>query len=109
MTRIDLDTLSLEELKKLEKDVARAIAGFEARRRQEALTAIDAKAREFGFSLAELFDGTPNKTPRGRSVPAPKFRHPDNAALTWSGRGRQPQWIKDAIAASGSADHLRIG
>jgi DNA-binding protein H-NS len=109
MAQIELDALSLDELKRLAKDVAKAITGFEERRRQEARAAIDAKAQEFGFNLADLFDGAPARKPRGRAASAPKFRHPDNAALTWSGRGRQPQWIKDAIAASGSADHLRIG
>jgi len=26
-----------------------------------------------------------------------KYRHPENAAITWSGRGRKPQWFADHI------------
>jgi len=28
----------------------------------------------------------------------PRFRNPANPSQTWSGRGRRPQWIKDAEA-----------
>jgi DNA-binding protein H-NS len=30
---------------------------------------------------------------------AVKYRHPENAAVTWSGRGRKPQWFSDHINA----------
>ncbi len=29
----------------------------------------------------------------------PRYRDPGNASQTWSGRGRQPSWIVDALAA----------
>ena len=38
---------------------------------------------------------------RGGLVEAegPRYRNPGNASQTWSGRGRQPSWILDALAA----------
>ncbi|TAN06778.1 MAG: H-NS histone family protein [Rhodanobacteraceae bacterium] len=30
---------------------------------------------------------------RGRGIVAPKYRHPTNSRLTWTGRGHQPDWI----------------
>jgi len=103
---IDLDELSLAELKKLEKDVAKAIKGFEARQRAEALNAAEAAAREAGFSLSELMGGM-----KGASKPkaSPKYRHPENPSLTWSGRGRQPAWFKEAIASGTETQQLLIG
>jgi DNA-binding protein H-NS len=35
-----------------------------------------------------------------------KFQHPDNPALTWSGRGRKPKWLSEA---GGNIERFRIG
>ena len=51
---IEFNTLSLKELKDLQSQVAKAIAGFEDRKKKEALAELEEKAREMGFSLAEL-------------------------------------------------------
>ena len=105
MADYDLGSLSLSELKKMQKDIATAISTFEARQKAEARTKVEAVAREMGYSLAELV-GTEMKTTR---VPgAAKYRHPENPALTWSGRGRKPQWFVDALAAGTPAGDLEI-
>lgn len=94
MADIDLHALSLSELQKLQKDVDRAIAGFEERKKAEARAALDAKAREFGFSLSELVLGKEKKT---RTPQKPRFHHPDDPTITWSGRGRRPAWAAQAV------------
>ena len=95
MAEIKLDALSLADLKKLEKDVAKAIATFEERQKAEARAEAEAVARKFGFALTELVDpGAPKK-----KQPEAKYRHPENPAVTWSGRGRKPGWIIDGLAA----------
>lgn len=105
MADIDLSTLSLDELKALKKELEKAIQTFESRKRKEALAAAQAAAREAGFSLSDLMDGTKKTKP---SAPA-KFRHPENPELTWSGRGRQPTWYKELVEAGKSQDELLIG
>jgi len=102
----DFDTLSLDELKALQKDVAKAIVGFEARKLKEARVAVAAKAQEMGFTLAELSDGAASS--KSKSVAPPKYRHPENPAMTWSGRGRQPAWYKAAVESGMTADGLLI-
>lgn len=42
----------------------------------------------------------------GRTVP-PKYRHPESGQ-TWSGRGLQPRWLVEAVAAGNSLDKYRI-
>lgn len=37
--------------------------------------------------------------PRRRGTVAPKYRHPDNPQLTWTGRGNKPIWVRDFLAA----------
>ena len=101
----DFDILSLAELKQLQKDVAKAIAGFEDRKKAEARAALEAQAKEMGYTLAELVGVV---VPRKRAEAAPKFRHPENADVTWSGRGRKPRWFSAHLAAGKSSDSLKI-
>lgn len=49
-----------------------------------------------GYSLVDLI-GVEVKATRAPAVA--KYRHPENAAVTWSGRGRRPQWFLDALEA----------
>ena len=106
MADFDLEALSLGELKKMQKDIAKAISTFEDRQKAEARAKVEAFARDLGYSLAELV-GTETKIAR---APAPaKYRHPENTALTWSGRGRRPQWFVDALEADRTAVDLEIG
>lgn len=105
MADYDLGALSLSELKKMQKDVARAISTFEDRQKAEARAKVEALARDLGFSLAELV-GTATKS--SRAPAAAKYRHPENPAITWSGRGRKPQWFVDALAAGTTAGDLEI-
>ena len=104
MTKPNLEEMSLEELKDLQKTVSRAIRGFEARRRNQALAAAQDAAKTHGFSLAELMGQL--KIPRPKQPP--KYRHPENPELTWSGMGRQPKWYKEAIDAGVSEESLQI-
>ena len=105
MADYDLEALSLSELKKMLKDVAKAISTYQNRQKVEALAKVEAFARELGYSLAELV-GTETKT--ARSPVAAKYRHPENPALTWSGRGRRPQWFVEALAGGGTAGDMEI-
>jgi DNA-binding protein H-NS len=106
MADYDLEALSLSELKKMQKDVAKAIATFEDRQKAEARAKVEALARDLGYSLAELV-GTETKSSR---VPvAAKYRHPENPALTWSGRGRKPQWFVEALEGGETVSDLAVG
>lgn len=101
----DLEALSLSELKKMQKDVAKAITTFEDRQKAEARAKVEALGRDLGYSLSELV-GTEMKTTRAPAPP--KYRHPENPALTWSGRGRKPQWFVEALEAGSMAEDLAI-
>lgn len=104
MQEFDLGSMSLAELKDLRKDIEKAIATAEKRQRLNALAAIEAKAKEMGFSLTELA----GEAGKGSSAGLPKYVHPENPALTWTGRGRQPNWIKEGLAAGKKLDDFLI-
>ena len=101
---MDLSKLSHKELLKLQKDVDKAIRTSEKRRLDDARAAVEAKAREMGFSLNELAGG------KGavKSKNPPKYRHATDPSKTWSGRGRQPAWIKEHLASGKTLDELAI-
>ena len=102
---LDLNSLSLKELKDLQSQVAKAIATFEDRLKSKAIAELEDKARELGFSLAELTGMAPV---RKRAVSAAKYANPANPADTWSGRGRKPRWYVEALAAGKSPDDLAV-
>jgi DNA-binding protein H-NS len=105
MTNLDLNSLTLADLKQLQRDVGKAIAGFEDRKKSEARAALEAHAKELGFTLGELVGQT---FTRSRAPASPKYRHPENDAVTWSGRGRKPLWFTAALASGRSEASLAL-
>jgi DNA-binding protein H-NS len=102
---MNLNALSLKELKELQSQVAKAISGFEDRRKREALAELEEKAREMGFSLAEL---TGTAATRKRSPAVAKYANPADTSQTWSGRGRKPRWFSDALTKGKKPDSMAI-
>ncbi|CUX80190.1 MAG: DNA-binding protein H-NS [Roseibaca calidilacus] len=102
---VDLDTLSLSELKKLQKDVAKAIDTFEERELKAAAAEAEAVLRERGFSLAQVMQMGMTKP---RAKVAPKYANPADPSQTWTGRGRKPRWVVDALAAGKTLTDLEI-
>lgn len=102
---VDLSNMSLKELKALQSQVARAIEGFEERRKKDALAAVEETAKSLGFSLNELVGAAPA---RKRAPAKAKYADPANPANTWSGRGRKPGWAVAALKAGKTLDDLAI-
>ncbi len=102
---MDLHRMSLDELKKLQKDVAKAIDSFEERARKAALADVDAIARQHGFTIDQLLGKASVKT---RKPVAPKYANPADSSQTWSGRGRKPNWVVAALEDGKTLDDLAI-
>ena len=90
---MNLNEMSLEELKDLQDKVAVAIFECNKRQKLEARAAAIAAARAYGFSLEEILGEEKKK-----GKVAPKYIHPENPELTWTGRGRKPKWIETALS-----------
>ena len=102
---IDINDLSLKELKDLQSQVAKAISSFEDRKRKEAIAELEEIARAKGFSLADLAGVT---VPRKRSPAVAKYANPDDSSDTWYGRGRKPRWFNEALAAGKTPEELSL-
>ena len=86
----------------------------EARKHELAavITQIKGLIAEHHLSASDLgFHGRAGAAARardGRGTAAPKYRDPASGS-TWSGRGRKPRWLEDALKAGHSADRFLIG
>ena len=101
---VDLDSMSKDELKKLQKDTDRKLRDYDQRRKAEARAAAEKAIKEYGFSLEELVGGSK----RGGSKSVPRYRHPENASITWTGRGRKPGWVVSHLDGGGKIEDLAI-
>ncbi|WOI56915.1 H-NS histone family protein [Palleronia sp. LCG004] len=100
----DLDNMSREELEQLKKETEKALNTIDDRRRAEARAAAEKAARDHGFSLDDVM--AMQKKSAGKS-PA-KYRNPEDPRMTWTGRGRQPGWIKEALDQGKSLEDFKI-
>ena len=104
----DLIKFKHSDLTDLQRALTKALAESEAKAKNDAKAAIAAAAAEYGFSVAELFaDGGKGKA-KGRGSVTPKYVHPENAALTWTGRGRKPLWLREQIDAGKQLEDFAI-
>jgi DNA-binding protein H-NS len=102
---VDLEKMSLDELKKLQKDVANEIKHYKDREKRQALAEVEAFARERGLNPADLSEISRRRT---RKPAKPKYANPNDTAQTWSGRGRRPRWLEEALAKGRSLDEMAI-
>jgi len=111
---------SLDKLKKERLKIDKAIELAEKRDKKATLKKMAAIANQNGFELAELFAESaavvnqPGKTRAKKTVRktrkkvAPKYRNPADESQTWTGRGREPLWIKDLVEKGAQLNDLLI-
>ena len=88
-----LDKMSYAELLKLEERIQAAIAAKRVEDAASTKEALRAMAEKAGFSLIDLFGKRGGRKGSGEV----KFRNPKNTSQTWTGRGRKPNWLVDAV------------
>jgi len=103
---IGLADMSLKELRQLQKEVDSAITDYKDREKRKAVAEVEAFARERGVNPADLTAFLGRKVKK--SIGAPKYANPADPSQTWTGRGRKPAWVIEALAADKSLDELAI-
>jgi len=122
-TAMDISTLSLAELRRLQTKVETEIRRRSDTAKKDLLKRMQKLAAEHGMSLTDVIGGqeatekaapAPKKAaakPAAKKAAKPasviKFRHPENAAIGWTGHGRKPQWVIDWLAQGKALDDLR--
>ncbi|WP_068860875.1 H-NS histone family protein [Perlucidibaca aquatica] len=109
-----LNAMSVQELEALIQKAQELIDAKKAQasKLQGARAEIERIAREAGVSVAELVaqagGGKVAKAASTRPPVPAKYRNPADASQTWTGRGKRPRWLADAIAAGAAQDSFLI-
>ena len=91
-------------------EIEKAQSQYRGRKAKEMRASFEEMAKKEGFTLDEIMGGSAKskRNTAGRAKSPAKYRHPENASVTWSGRGRQPQWYKDHLSGGGKAEDLAV-
>ena len=105
----DISELSVEELKRLQEEAEALIASKKDQAIEDAYNQIIAIAENVGYSVEELLElGEQKRKKTTRKAVEPRYRNKNNAEETWTGRGKQPRWVVDALAKGKKLDDLAI-
>lgn len=99
---IDLSGLTLGELEQLVKDATARVSTIRASRITDVRREIEKLARERGFTISELFPAAKGNASK------PKYANPNNPMQFWSGRGKRPQWLSEAVAGGAAIESFLI-
>ena len=99
-----LEKLSYAELLDLQKRVEAMIGERRAADAKAVKEQIQELAAKAGFSAGELFGGRGGK----RGAAAVKYRNPKDAGQTWTGRGRKPNWLTEAIKKGAKIETFEV-
>lgn len=107
----DLKNMTEKQLLKLKSDVEKRLAFLETNKLDEARKAAEKLAKSYGVDLKDILEAPAKKkkpsAAKGKKV-APKYRNPADKSQTWTGRGRQPLWVKAALDGGKTLDDLKI-
>ncbi|MBO4227675.1 H-NS family nucleoid-associated regulatory protein [Bradyrhizobium neotropicale] len=99
MQRRDLKSLSMDQLwhlhEELVTELTRKIAAEKNR--------LEERLRQLRLTGDEL---THERRPYPKVLP--KYRNPKNPSQTWTGRGKQPRWLREQLRSDKKLDDFRI-
>lgn len=104
MSTIDYSTLSHAQLVQMLKEIPIEIKKREKVAKRDLIRKIEQLAEESGFSLDEVMATNKPSTKKA----AAKYVNPENSEQTWTGRGRKPHWVLDALEAGQTLEDLAI-
>ena len=94
-------SMSIDELWKLHEQVTSTLA----RKIAEEKAKLEDRLRRIGNVNAA---NQPNRPRRAYPKVFPKYQNPKDTAQTWSGRGKQPHWVRAQLGAGKKLEHFLI-
>lgn len=98
---MDLSKLNLAQLKDLQAQIGAEMKNREKSEIEKARNDINAIAQSLGLSLKDLLGASESKgkVRKQTGKVAVQYRNPQDASQEWTGRGRQPGWVKELLAS----------
>jgi DNA-binding protein H-NS len=109
-----ISTIPTLKLKALFKDIETELKHREVTDKKKALERMRDIAGEYGLTLSEVInkdgrlDTKKSKLKNVGQSHKAKYINPENPTQTWSGRGQQPKWVKEALAKGKTLEQLSI-
>ncbi len=97
----DYANLPFDELRTLHRELGALIA----KRRHEALEELKHKVAVLGFTADDLVP----KKKRTTATNAIKYRDPEKPDNVWTGRGKQPAWLREKLEQGHVLDEFLNG
>ena len=93
MTIVNLDSLSISELDRLKNTIDSTIGNKRQSELVELRQKVDSLIGNSPFTLEEVLEAKPARKPV-----EPKYKNPNDHTQTWTGRGRRPRWVEEALS-----------
>lgn len=104
---VDISNLTFAELNQLQTQITNEIAKRRLDEKKRLASEFKRLANESGLDLEEIM----GQATAGKAVKVTgqaKYANPQDKSLTWTGRGRKPQWVVDFLASGGDLEQLAI-
>lgn len=98
---VNLDSLTLQELLEIQKQLPTLIAQRQEEVRRDVLQKTSMMAAKYGLTLEDLMG-------KGRKRYAIKYMNPHDMTQAWTGVGSRPKWVREWLASGRSLDELKI-
>lgn len=106
---MNLSDYSIDELQKLQGQIEVEIRQRNARKKKELVSKVKALAAAGGYTLEELVEEVSSSAgSKPTRVVAPKYRHPSDSSLKWTGRGKTPRWVAELLGQGKTLSDLTI-
>lgn len=106
---MELSSLSVAQLRDLQQQIPAELKRREAQEKEVILNEVRAFAKARGYTVEDLLARDAKiKSVSGVKKVKVKYRHPQDASLEWTGRGRTPKWVEAWVANGGSLDNLLV-
>lgn len=111
---MDISKLTTKELEALIKRIQKEMSKRKQQERSKLVSDIAQIASKRGYSLKDLIGigKAPRQAKRGKAVRrkpvAVKYRHPEQANLIWTGRGRKPHWVTKCLDEGKTIEMLAV-
>ena len=102
---IGIDKASYKELMEARDAIDAALDKRKAEERAEIKRKIAELATESGFEVTELFGG---KRGGRKAASEAKYRNPKDTSQTWTGRGRKPNWLVEAVGQGAKIESFEV-
>lgn len=99
---VDIERMSYDQLQELSQKVDAAKKDRKSEEANAVRQKISHLVKRSGFTILELYGITTGSKCSAKKSAAVKYRNANDPSQTWTGRGRRPFWLVEALKKRGA-------